>query len=595
MAQQTKIELLLELKNRISTGLTNASSQIDTQVGRMQNKLKQFGSEIPLVGQSLAMLTNPIGLTVAGVGLLATGFVKATDRAQEFNTHFRNLSNLNLTKTKTEIEDLRKLVLDTAWKKKFGAEETSTAYNDIQSTIGLYGKDARVIVEKQGEFAKVMKANMNDYVAGTAKAMANWRFGTDRLDDFNKSAYAAMQVGVVSFEQLSSVQSVYSGASAAIKQDFDTANKLFALFTIKTKSVDEAATLTKSLMNDLTKKTTIDAFKKIGINFYDAGGQLKQVDKIMLELNAKFMQLKSDKSIIALKNQFAGSEGLIAMIQAATDRSGELKKTFDEFANSKLNMSSALEQAQADIVYRQEQLANRIDNLIIRMGQIMLPVKEWAVGVAERFVDGTKSYFSTPEEHKASMQDIASRSVLDKYGSLISSAKNMSEEQYQSYITALSFDIANHKNEFDKKTDEYISGEFWKYDPITYFKGDNAKLDYADENAGYSRHYNLGYSKALKTLMNDFIHARTSSATEETKGLNAPPDKTDSSKLEESLNKVVGSAQAPKNIYINIDAFNKGGINTQNTSLQKMDESQIEDWFNDMCMRAVRNVELSYH
>ena len=98
----------------------------------------------------------------------------------------------------------------------------------------------------------------------------------DKLDEFNRSAYATVKVGVTTFDQLAKVQSVYAGAAASSNQSFDTANKFLALFTVKTKSVDEAATLTKSMFNDLTKDTTIKAFKKVGISLYENNGKIKQ-------------------------------------------------------------------------------------------------------------------------------------------------------------------------------------------------------------------------------------------------------------------------------------------------------------------------------
>ena len=161
------------------------------------------------------------------------------------------------------------MVLDTAYNKGFTTTQTVAGYFDVQSTTGKYGDEVKRIVEKQGEFANLMQANFNDYIAGTAKGMANFGFGVDKLDEYNRSAYATVKVGVTTFDQLAKVQSVYAGAAASNNQTFDTANKLLALFTIKTKSVDEAATLTKSMFNDLTKDTTISAFKKIGINLYD--------------------------------------------------------------------------------------------------------------------------------------------------------------------------------------------------------------------------------------------------------------------------------------------------------------------------------------
>ena len=59
-------------------------------------------------------------------------------------------------------------------------------------------------------------------------------------------------------------------------------------------------------------------------------------------------------------------------------------------------------------------------------------------------------------------------------------------------------------------------------------------------------------------------------------------------------NKITGSAKQIKTININIDSFVKGGINTQNTTLQKMDERQIEAYLRDMFMRVIANVETAY-
>ena len=58
---------------------------------------------------------------------------------------------------------------------------------------------------------------------------------------------------------------------------------------------------------------------------------------------------------------------------------------------------------------------------------------------------------------------------------------------------------------------------------------------------------------------------------------------------------ITGSARQIRNITVNIDAFNKGGINTGNTEgLNGLNATQVEEWFNQMLMRAIRNLELSY-
>ena len=64
--------------------------------------------------------------------------------------------------------------------------------------------------------------------------------------------------------------------------------------------------------------------------------------------------------------------------------------------------------------------------------------------------------------------------------------------------------------------------------------------------------------------------------------------------INDPTSKITGSAQQIKNLTVNIDAFNKGGINTQNTELQHMNGDQIADWFNNAMLRTIRNLEMSY-
>lgn len=63
-------------------------------------------------------------------------------------------------------------------------------------------------------------------------------------------------------------------------------------------------------------------------------------------------------------------------------------------------------------------------------------------------------------------------------------------------------------------------------------------------------------------------------------------------KLAKDVNKVTGDARQVKNITINIDSLNKGGINMSATT-QGMSKQEVEDWFNNMMMRIMRNAELS--
>lgn len=65
-------------------------------------------------------------------------------------------------------------------------------------------------------------------------------------------------------------------------------------------------------------------------------------------------------------------------------------------------------------------------------------------------------------------------------------------------------------------------------------------------------------------------------------------------KLPDSANTITQAAQPAKSLTVNIDSFVKGGINTQRTELQQMDENQLESWFKNMFLRVIANVDTAY-
>lgn len=612
MNGQAKIELMLSLRNKIRGGLNQAKQDTFKSVNAMQAKMntlkfnfaknsKEIMNEVPLIGNAFRLVSNPIALTVAGVAALGKGIDYTTQKAANFNTQFRNLANLNLDKSKREIDSLRRMVLDTAYDKGFNTDKTVMGYFDVQSTTGKFGGEVKRIVEKQGEFANLMQADFNEYIAGTAKGMANFGFGAEKLDEFNRSAYATVKVGVTTFDQLAKVQSVYAGAAAANNQTFDTANKLLALFTVKTKSADEAATLTKSMFNDLTKDATIKAFKKIGISIYDTNGNIKQADSLMMELNKKFLALDGDKKVIALKNQFTGSDGLISLVQAATDKSGQLQSTFNSFDSTKLGLNKALELARNDVNYINETLQNKIKALEIEIGTNLLPLKEWWAQLKLEMINGVMWVIRGEKGNRNKQYNEGWTKQSEEYGGVLQSAANLTKEQYTKKLAELNIamkavESAHWKIAKDVNNIPLPWGGFlWT---------DERKNEWRTEQSGYVLDYSKGKIDYTKNLIRDFQN-EWQTKTNFGRNVLSHPDPTkkgdansngnaNSTTLGSSVDSVTGSARQIRNLTVNIEAFNKGGINTQNTNLQHMEPTQIEEWFTDMCMRVVRSIESTY-
>lgn len=619
MNGQAKIELMLSLKNKIRTGLNQAKKETFKSVNAMQAKMntlkfslaknsKAIADEIPMLGNAFQLAKNPIALAAAGVVAIGKGIDYTTQKAADFNTEFRALANLNLDKSRREIDSLRRMVLNTSFDKGFNTEKAITGYFDVQSTTGKFGKEVKEIVEKQGEFANLMQADFNNYIAGTAKGMANFGFGVDKLDEFNRSAYATVKVGVTTFDQLAQVQSVYAGAAASNNQTFDTANKLLALFTVKTKSVDEAATLTKSMFNDLTKDATIKAFKKVGINVYDTTGKIKQADSLMLELNKKFAGLDSDKKVIALKNQFSGSEGLIAMIQAATDKSGQLQSTFNSFSQTKLDMDKTMELAKSDLNYKNEILRNKLETLEIEIGTSLLPLKYKIAELKLTVIELVNNLTLGPQ----GIKDRGAGKATDKYMNLIDKAQYMDKDTFVKNLAELKLDITQTDKQYKQKMSDNLN------DPWNFALAGNPLLTpfaWAGK-VGYKAMANqedVGKIEQMKKIETQFIKIWKQATVEKKKeskdnalspldpnktiippGSNNTTTNNKDSSLGDGVNNIVGSARQVRNLTVNIEAFNKRGINTANTTLQHMEPQQVEEWFTDAMMRVVRSLETTY-
>jgi tape measure domain-containing protein len=62
-------------------------------------------------------------------------------------------------------------------------------------------------------------------------------------------------------------------------------------------------------------------------------------------------------------------------------------------------------------------------------------------------------------------------------------------------------------------------------------------------------------------------------------------------KTGENISKVAGQANQVRNTTINIDAFNKGGINVAQSAYSGMSKDDIEAWFKEMLRRLVINAE----
>jgi TP901 family phage tail tape measure protein len=385
MAGKAKLQLLLELKNKLfNNKLVQTQRKLSKTTDRMKGKLKQLKistvdafsamrNEVPLFGRAMDLLGNPYVLITAGLLAMFTLFGKATIEAKKFNYEFLQIRQLNLDKQNKDLKTYKGLIMDSAFETGQGLVDTTKAYYDIQSALGFYGKDAEKVFKSVAKFSTATGAELNDSINSTSKAIKAFGLNANDTDMLLASNAKTVQVGITTFKELAQVQTEYAGAAAGAGQKVDSANKLFAAFTSIAKDSRTAATLTKTAFQGLTQEATVKGLKSIGVELYDAQGNLKDLDGILRQVDGKFKQM-SPKQIDELINKIGGPEGLRALFTKLKTGADDLFKTFDAFDSSKFDLDKALKNAQGDVTVLGKMVKSRFNVVMAKLGEKILPL-----------------------------------------------------------------------------------------------------------------------------------------------------------------------------------------------------------------------------
>lgn len=126
------------------------------------------------------------------------------------------------------------------------------------------------MVADVGVASRALNMDFGQAVNGVSKALVQFKLPLSDVNRLLESNAKTVQVGVVTFDELSKVQTEYAGAASSMNQELDTANKVFALLTTSTKNADIAATMAKASFQDIGKGDTVAGLKKIGVDVFDA-------------------------------------------------------------------------------------------------------------------------------------------------------------------------------------------------------------------------------------------------------------------------------------------------------------------------------------
>jgi TP901 family phage tail tape measure protein len=535
-------------------------------------------------------MTNPITMATGLVAGLGVALNKAKNEAALFNSEFRELINLNLDKTPFQKALLKSDVLRMAKDKGFDPLKTSTAFYDVQSITGKYGYDVGKITEMGGNFAQVLRSDFNKTIAGSAQAMEIYGFDVNRLDNYLASLYKTVMAGKTSFDEVTTVQVEYANAAASVGQTFDQANKVYAAFSKATKSVNIAATMTKTAFEDLTKKSTLEGLNKIGVSVFDAKGQMKGVDTILQNLIPK-LKTMTDLEYARLKEEIGGSEGLRGLFDQARNSADKMLASFDLFDRTEFKMSEALKEASKDINHINDQINNKLKVSWINLGQTVLPVwvslKTEILSIIDdinnSMYDKVRSYYRIFDQGKyRQMGSIRSQQYQNEgYGN----ARDKYVEMFRGNLSELTESELKAKMDALQEERKKINTPP-KYKPLGWTDQDEA--DASNKLQGFNRFFNE-VSLALKNKNFDAISELYGSGTGSSSGGEGSGGGTGGTDVSKGLQDIAGGGTQLKNVTVNIEKLNESiNINTTNFSDSASD---IEKKLTELLVRSVSGAE----
>jgi TP901 family phage tail tape measure protein len=365
-----------------------------SQAGSMFTEFKEnLLSSLPIPPQmatALGALTGPLGIAIGLSAALTLGLMKGVQAAEQFAIPFRELRNLNLDKSAEEIEALNDSLLKLSFDKGLDAQAITKGYYDIQSATGLYGQEVLDMTGRIGEASRALNMDYSAAVNGATKAMLAYKLGAADVDSIMESNAKTVQVGVVNFDDLARSQTEYMGSAAAMKQTLNTSNKVFAALTQSTKDANVAATMTKGAFQDLSKASTVEGLKKIGVSIFDAAGGFRQADEVLKDLVPALAEL-TDQDYAALKEEIGGSEGLRGLLDQAKGSGDNLLRTMDAFDASKFDVNKAIAQANGDLDVMKDKLSNQLNAAFIQLGQAVMPLATAMVGMLLDAANGMRN------------------------------------------------------------------------------------------------------------------------------------------------------------------------------------------------------------
>lgn len=302
---------------------------------------------------SVAWKIAAVGV-LAIIGLVAIGLGGAAKQAADFEQKMRNVNSL-VQQSETVFRGLNVAVLNLAKTVPQSAGNLAEGLYDVTSS-GFYAADSILVLTAAAKAASAGMSTTSDAVKGVTAVLNAYGLSAASSNDVSDALFMTVNLGVVRFEELTSVIGNVVGTAAAAKVPIQDVGAAIATMTLNGISAAESGTALNRLLQSMLQPSDALAavYKKLG---YESGSSALEQDGLYVVME-KIREatggnvdeiLKLFPEMRALKGAFALTSGegatytrVMGEMGVASKRLGATQAAFDEQMKATKNQWAVL-------------------------------------------------------------------------------------------------------------------------------------------------------------------------------------------------------------------------------------------------------------
>lgn len=341
-------------------------------LGAGSAQVKAFGDDVRRLGRSTTVNTDMIGksMMVAGAAIVS-GFVAASVAAVHFEQDLRNVTTIssyvadNFDQVSTRIMAMSNTLPQSS-------SELAKGLYDVASS-GFAGKEGMVVLEQS---AKAASAGLSTTAeAGSAITGVLNAYGLKASDakDISDQMFQTVNLGVVTFGELSHEIGAVVGTAAAAKVPFKDVGSALATITLSGIPAAEATTALNRVLQNIISPSDKMRASLLSLG-YESGQSALATDglhNVMTKLVGS-----THGNIEALGELFPdirGLKGALSLTSAEGANWNRVLSGMEDATTGAGATQKALNQQSKALGFQLELLKNRVVNMGIAIGTALLP------------------------------------------------------------------------------------------------------------------------------------------------------------------------------------------------------------------------------